>query len=97
MEFTPLTVIAGSNASGMSNLFDALQLLARLAGVDMKTAFGEQRGSAIELFTQYNVDQYVDKMFFEIERLINRVVKDNWGAKRNSNISDYATSCTSNG
>jgi AAA15 family ATPase/GTPase len=39
MEFTPLTVVAGVNASGKSNLFDALQLLARLAEVDLKTAF----------------------------------------------------------
>ena len=31
MEFTPFTVIAGANASGKSNLFDALSLLSRLA------------------------------------------------------------------
>jgi len=43
MEFTPLTVVAGVNASGKSNLFDALQLLARLAEVDLKTAFSEKR------------------------------------------------------
>lgn len=81
MEFTPLTVVAGSNASGKSNLFDALQLLARLAEVDLKTAFGEQRGSAIELFTQYGEDQYADVMTFEVEMLLNRRVKDNWGGE----------------
>ena len=44
MTFTPLTIVAGVNASGKSNLFDALQLLSRLAEADLKTAFSEQRG-----------------------------------------------------
>jgi AAA15 family ATPase/GTPase len=39
MDFTPLTMIAGSNASGSSNLFEALQLLSRLVEVDIQTAF----------------------------------------------------------
>lgn len=43
MIFTPLTVVAGVNASGKSNLFDALHLLSRLAETDLKTAFSEQR------------------------------------------------------
>ena len=34
MEFTPLTIVAGTNAAGKSNLFDALNLLSRLAEVD---------------------------------------------------------------
>ena len=38
MEFTPLTIVAGTNAAGKSNLFDAL--LSRLAEVDkIHTAF----------------------------------------------------------
>ena len=51
MEFAPLTVIAGTNASGKSNLFDALRLLSRIVEMDLKTAFSEQRGDASELFT----------------------------------------------
>ncbi|RYY06333.1 MAG: DUF2813 domain-containing protein [Sphingobacteriaceae bacterium] len=39
MEFAPLTIIAGTNASGKSNLFDAMQLLSRIVEVDLKTAF----------------------------------------------------------
>lgn len=81
MEFTPLTVIAGTNASGKSNLFDALMLLSRLAEVDMKTAFEEQRGNPLELFTQYGEDWYADEMEFIVEMLINRKVKDNWGGE----------------
>ena len=52
--FTPFTVVAGTNASGKSNLFDALMLLSRLAEKDLKTAFSEQRGDPMELFTQYD-------------------------------------------
>ena len=81
MEFTPLTVIAGVNASGKSNLFDALQLLASLAETDLKTAFGEQRGNPSELFTQYGEDWYASEMEFLIEMLVNRKVKDNWSSE----------------
>ncbi|MGA9381386.1 MAG: AAA family ATPase, partial [Phormidium sp.] len=79
MEFTPLTVIAGVNASGKSNLFDALQLLASLAENDLKTAFRQQRGDPKELFTQYGENQYVSEMEFTVEMLANPTVQDNWG------------------
>jgi predicted ATPase len=79
MEFTPLTVIAGANASGKSNLFDALMLLSRLAENDLKTAFGEQRGNPGELFTQYGEDWYSDEMEFMVEMLVNRSIRDKWG------------------
>ena len=79
MEFSPFTVVAGINASGKSNLFDALQLLARLAETDLKTAFGEQRGDASELFTQYSKDVFADEMRFETELLVNRKIMDKWG------------------
>lgn len=81
MEFTPFTVIAGTNASGKSNLFDALKLLSRLAEVELKTAFSEQRGNSIELFTQYAEGVYADKMEFEIDMLVNRKIRDNWGGE----------------
>jgi predicted ATPase len=79
MTFTPLTVIAGVNASGKSNLFDALKLLSRLAETDLKTAFSEQRGNADELFTQYDDDDYATEMQFTVEMLVDRNIKDNWG------------------
>lgn len=43
MEFTPLTVIAGANASGKSNLFDALQLLSDIAEVELSEVFDMTR------------------------------------------------------
>jgi predicted ATPase len=80
MEFTPLTIIAGTNASGKSNLFDALKLLSSLAETDnIKKAFKEQRGEFIELFTQYGAEQYVNSMSFTVEMLVNKKVKDAWG------------------
>ncbi len=80
MEFTPLTIIAGTNASGKSNLFDALYLLSRLAESDnLKKAFSEQRGEFIELFTQYGDDKYASEMNFIVEMLVNKRVIDAWG------------------
>lgn len=81
MEFTPLTVVAGTNAAGKSNLFDALQLLSRLAEADkIHTAFREeQRGDLFELFTQYSEHEYATEMEFVVEMLLNREVKDAWG------------------
>ncbi len=80
MEFTPFTVIAGANASGKSNLFDALTLLSRLADTDnLKRAFGEQRGEFIELFTQYGDDNYAKEIEFVVEMLVNKEIKDAWG------------------
>ena len=81
MDFTPLTVIAGSNASGKSNLFDALQLLSRLAEVDLRTAFGEQRGDAGELFLKYDEHTAADAISFAVEMLVDKKVKDNWGGE----------------
>ncbi len=80
MEFTPFTVIAGANASGKSNLFDALTLLSRLAETDnLKRAFSEQRGEFIELFTHYGDDNYASEMEFVVEMLVNKNIKDAWG------------------
>ena len=79
MEFTPFTVIAGVNASGKSNLFDAFSLLSRLASTDLKTSFNEQRGNPSELFTSYGDEEYASEMEFVVEMLVNRNIKDNWG------------------
>lgn len=82
MEFTPLTVVAGTNASGKSNLFDALILLSNLAETDnIKRAFKDQRGEFLELFTQYGENNYASEMEFYIEMLVNKNITDAWGNK----------------
>jgi predicted ATPase len=80
MDFSPFTVIAGTNASGKSNLFDALKLLSRLAESDsLKKAFKEQRGEFLELFTQYSEDVCAREISFIVEMLVNKDIKDAWG------------------
>lgn len=81
MEFSPLTVIAGTNASGKSNLFDALNLLSNLAKSDLRTAFANKqlRGEVSELFTKYSDDISASEMQFVVEMLVPRSITDNWG------------------
>ena len=80
MTFTPFTIIAGTNASGKSNLFDALELLSKLADSDnIKKALQSQRGDFLELFSMYDKGIYADIMEFEVEMLVNHKVKDAWG------------------
>jgi predicted ATPase len=79
MDFSPFVVVAGLNASGKSNLFDALELLSRLAVMPLREAFSQKRGNIIELFSQAEGDAYADKMRFSVELLVEKQVKDNWG------------------
>lgn len=83
MEFSPLTVIAGTNASGKSNLFDALHLLSNLAKMDLRSAFSNKqlRGEVSELFTKYTDECSATEMQFAVEMLVPRTIKDNWGSE----------------
>lgn len=81
MEFSPFTVIAGTNASGKSNLFDALRLLSRLCTSDIRAAFNEQRGEPIEQFTSFSNDIISDKISFAVELLVDANIRDNWGGE----------------
>ena len=85
IEFSPFTVIAGKNASGKSNLFDALELLSRCASSDLRMAFPERRGTILEQFTLLDKNTHVEKMRFAVELLLDRTVKDNWGRVANLN------------
>lgn len=81
MDFSPLTIVAGTNASGKSNLFDALNLLSNLTRMDLRTAFANKalRGETDELFTQIGESETVEKMSFAVEMLVPRQITDNWG------------------
>ncbi len=51
LELSALTLVIGPNASGKSNLLDALGLLSRMAtGGTIRSAFDEHRGNPIEAF-----------------------------------------------
>ena len=73
IEFSPFTVIAGKNASGKSNLFDALELLSRCANCDLRMAFPERRGTIIEQFTKLNnfnsVEMHVNHGFEHVGKI----------------------------
>ena len=69
MEFSPLTVIAGTNASGKSNLFDALNLLSNLSRTDLRNAFADKqlRGEVSELFSKFSDGTSASEISFAVE------------------------------
>lgn len=80
IELSPFVVIAGLNAVGKSNLFDALLLLSRIANSSLREAFGheELRGEAAELFRINASGTRELEMNFAVELLLNASVTDNW-------------------
>ncbi len=79
MELQPFNVIAGANASGKSNLFDAIQLLARLAESDLRTAASSLRGEPHELFHRAPDGSSANQMALAVEVLVEPSVRDPWG------------------
>jgi predicted ATPase len=77
--FAPFVAIAGLNGVGKSNLFDAIQLLAKLSETDIRAAFQGQRGEAYELFSKYEDGTFADEMIFKVEMLVQNKIKDKWG------------------
>lgn len=81
IELSPFTVIAGPNGSGKSNLFDAIQLLGRMAETDLQTAFFDQRGEARELFTLHTDGSFANQIRFAVELLLDKQVRDKFGTE----------------
>ena len=81
VELGPFQVLVGSNASGKSNLFDALHLLSRLAEVDLRSAFQGLRGSPDDQFTLFPNGQRSDHIRIAVEMLVDRKVQDELGQK----------------
>ncbi len=61
MDFSPLTLIAGLNASGKSNLFDALHLLSLLAALGLMSACTE-KARQTEPATTHSVGQEIQQL-----------------------------------
>ena len=79
VELAPFQVIVGPNGSGKSNLFDALDLLSRLADTDLLSAFQGLHGDVDELFTRLPDGKSVDRLRMAVELLVDRKVQDSLG------------------
>ncbi|HEX2092199.1 MAG TPA: AAA family ATPase [Longimicrobiaceae bacterium] len=79
LDLNPFLVIVGPNATGKSNLFDAIQLLSHLASDDLRTAFSGLRGDPDELFRIGADGRPRDSMRLAVEVLLNPSVQDPWG------------------
>ena len=89
VDLEPFAVLVGPNASGKSNLFDAIGLLSRLAAGDLRTAFGGLRGEVREAFRATSGGREADRMTFAVEVLVPSSVVDPWGVRaglRNTRI-----------
>lgn len=84
MYFSPYTVIAGTNASGKSNLFDAIRLLSRLArGKNIHAALRNWRGDENEVFTLFTDSEgneiRTSKITIKVDMLVDKKQYDSWG------------------
>jgi predicted ATPase len=90
LDLQPFTVVFGGNATGKSNLFDALRLLSRVVSTDLATAFAggegdaksmELRGEPIEQFRRLPDGRISDHITLAVEVLLPPRVRDAWGAE----------------
>jgi predicted ATPase len=80
LDLMPFTVILGPNASGKSNLFDAIHLLSCLAEKNLREAFSELRGEVDEVFRMAAAGVRSRLMSMAVEVLLEPEVTDPWGA-----------------
>ncbi|WP_082471018.1 MULTISPECIES: AAA family ATPase [unclassified Sphingomonas] len=78
-DLKPFMAVIGPNATGKSNLFDALKFLSRLAQVDVRQAMQELRGEPEELFRQTS-SGHETVMAFAVEVLLPVRGVDDFGA-----------------
>ena len=74
LDLRPFTTIVGPDASGKSNLFDAIKFVSRLTQTDIRDAMGDLRGQSVELFRVTRPGFRRPRMTFAIEVLLKREV-----------------------
>lgn len=80
LDLKPLTAVVGPNASGKSNLFDALRFLSLLSQHDIRTAMQGLRGLPEELFRNTSTGPF-NRMEFAVEILLGKNGVDAFGTK----------------
>lgn len=78
LNLRPFSAIVGPNASGKSNLFDALRFISLLAQQDIRTAMQDLRGLPEELFRRTSSGRR-NQIDFAVEVLLNREGIDAFG------------------
>jgi len=78
LDLQPLTAVVGPNASGKSNLFDALRFVSLLSQTDARSAMVDLRGQPEELFRRTPAG-ITDCMTFALEVLLDRDGVDAFG------------------
>ena len=78
LDLRPFTAIVGPNASGKSNLFDAMQLLSALADHDIHSAMQGLRGEPEEFFRQTNAGPS-NKITLAVEVFLDSEGTDDFG------------------
>ncbi|WP_432535730.1 AAA family ATPase [Kineococcus arenarius] len=80
VDLRPFTAIVGANASGKSNIFDALTLLSRLVSMPVAQALAGGRGEAAEQFRRHG-SRVASRMGFAVELLLDPEVEDTFGTR----------------
>ena len=78
IEFSPLVAIVGPNASGKSNIFDAITLLSRVVSMPLAEALTQGRGEPDEQFRRLGDGTSVPDMRFAVELLLEPNVTDDF-------------------
>lgn len=91
VRFGPFTCVAGTNAVGKSNLFDAIRFLSALADrplIDAALSVRDEGGRTADVRSLFHRvgDNYDDEMSFEAEMIVPREGVDDLGQKARASI-----------